>query len=235
MPVSDSFYGLGACLYKHYIMKHLFSIILVATLLLCITSDSTAQGKKDVDLFEVTVAGLGCPFCAYGLEKKLKEFKGVKKLKIDMETGDVSFTFPSTKILALSDVEYKVDHAGYTAMSTKVTRYTGEIEESAEVTVSDKVDMNNLAKTTLYVEGTCKMCRARINKAVQSVEGVADADWDKKTKILSFSYDKKLTSKDDIEKAVVAIGHDTQNMSADDEMYDNLPACCLYDRIQREN
>ena len=195
----------------------------------------SAQTKKDIDLFEVTVAGLGCPFCAYGLEKKLKDFKGLKKLKIDMETGDVSFTYPSSKALALTDVESKVDFAGYTAMTTKVTRYDGSVEESAEVTISDEVDMNNLSKSTLYVEGTCKMCQARINKAVKSVKGVADANWDKKTKILSFSYDSKLTNKASIEDVVVSVGHDTQNKSASDEKYESLPACCLYDRIKREN
>lgn len=216
-------------------MKHIVNIILISVLLSVSITPTNAQTKKDVDLFEVTVAGLGCPFCAYGLEKKLKEFKGVKKLKIDMETGDVSFTFPSTKALAITDVETQVDVAGYTAMSAKVTRYNGAVEQTAQIAVSDEVDMDNLKESTLFVEGTCKMCQARINKAVKSVKGVADANWDKKTKILSFSYDSKLTTKNEIEDAVVMIGHDTQNKSASDDKYESLPVCCLYDRIKREN
>ena len=32
-----------------------------------------AQNSKDRDSFEIQVDGLGCPFCAYGLEKKFKE------------------------------------------------------------------------------------------------------------------------------------------------------------------
>ncbi len=216
-------------------MKQIIIFIVTLVLSLSFTNESFAQDKKDMDVFEVTVAGLGCPFCAYGLEKKLKDFKGLKKLKIDMETGDVSFHYPSTKNLSLVDVESKVDHAGYTAMTAKVTRFDGAIEEAAQVTISDEVDMQNLSKSTLYVEGTCKMCQARINKAVKSVKGVADANWDKKTKILSFSYDSQLTDKASIENAVVEAGHDTQNKSASAEKYDNLPACCLYDRIKREN
>ncbi len=216
-------------------MKNIISLIILSIFLGLSITPMQAQSKKDVDLFEVTVAGLGCPFCAYGLEKKLKEFKGVKKLKIDMETGDVSFTFPSTKALAITDVETKVDVAGYTATSAKVTRYDGATEQTAEVAISDEVDMTNLSKTTLYVEGTCNMCKARINKAVKSVKGIADANWDKKTKILSFSYDSKLTNKNAIEDVVVGIGHDTQNKSASDEKYESLPACCLYDRVNREN
>ena len=194
-----------------------------------------AQDKKDTDYFEVTVAGLGCPFCAYGLEKKLKEFKGVKKLKMNLESGDVSFTFPSHKTLALTDVESKVDYAGYTTMKAKVTRYDGVQEETSEVVVSDEVDLNNLDKATLYVEGVCNMCQARINKAVKSVKGIAEANWDKKTKILSYSYDSKLTNKESIEDIVVDLGHDTQNKSTTDERYESLPPCCHYDRIQRDN
>ena len=79
------------------------------------------------------------------------------------------------------------------------------------------------------------MCQARINKAVKSVEGVADANWDVKTKILSFSYDKTLTNTEAVEKAVATVGHDTRNISASDEVYENLPACCLYERIKKSN
>ncbi len=216
-------------------MKQILITIISALIIMMSAATSAAQGKKDVDQFEVTVAGLGCPFCAYGLEKKLKDFKGLKKLKIDMESGDVSFTYPASKSLSLTDVEYKVDNAGYTAVTTKVTRYNGTIEEAAEIAISDEVDLNNLEKTTLYVGGSCGMCQARINKAVKSVKGVADANWDTKTKILSFSYDESLTSKEAIEDVVVDLGHDTQNKKAADQTYDALPPCCHYDRINKGN
>ena len=216
-------------------MKHIIITIISALLIMMSATTSSAQGKKDIDQFEVTVAGLGCPFCAYGLEKKLKDFKGLKKLKINMETGDVSFSYPASKGLSLTDVEYKVDNAGYTAVTTKVMRYDGTIEEAAKIAISDDVDLNNLDKSTLYVGGSCGMCQARINKAVKSVRGVADANWDTKTKILSFSYDEDLTSKDAIEDVVVTLGHDTQNKRAADETYDALPPCCHYDRVNNRN
>ena len=80
-----------------------------------------------------------------------------------------------------------------------------------------------------------EMCIRDSNKAVKSVKGVADANWDTKTKILSFSYDEALTSKEAIEDVVVDLGHDTQNKKADDETYDALPPCCHYDRISNRN
>ena len=37
----------------------------------------------------VTVTGLSCPFCAYGLEKRLKKLEGLDSLSIDFKTGNV--------------------------------------------------------------------------------------------------------------------------------------------------
>ncbi|MBI4501669.1 MAG: heavy-metal-associated domain-containing protein [Gemmatimonadetes bacterium] len=37
----------------------------------------------------VTVNGLSCPFCAYGLEKRLKKLEGVESLSIDFNSGKV--------------------------------------------------------------------------------------------------------------------------------------------------
>jgi periplasmic mercuric ion binding protein len=215
-------------------MKNIISILFTLILLVGLQSNVYGQATSDRDFFEVQVDGLGCPFCAYGLEKKFKEFKGIKNIKIDMETGDFSFTFPNEKALGLKDVETQVDAAGYTAVTVKVTRSNGEVEVN-EVSVSKNINADNVVKGTVFVEGTCKMCQARINKAVKSVEGVADANWDVKTKILSFSYDKTLTNTEAVEKAVATVGHDTRNISASDEVYENLPACCLYERIKKSN
>ena len=51
----------------------------ILILLAVVMVSAFAQAQKTFDQFEVQVDGLGCPFCAYGLEKKFKEFKGIKK------------------------------------------------------------------------------------------------------------------------------------------------------------
>lgn len=207
-------------------------IIIISTLLLMVgVSTIQAQPTSDRDFFEVRVDGLGCPFCAYGLEKKIKELKGVKKIKIDMETGEMTFLYPADKALTLKDVEQKVDKAGYTAISTKVTRVDGTVEES-KLEMDKDIDMNALTKSTIYVEGQCGMCRARIKKVTRGVKGVAEADWDEDTKILTVKYDPKLTNTQTIEEAVAGAGHDTKNVKAEDAVYKELPGCCHYDRIK---
>ena len=35
---------------------------------------------------------------------------------------------------------------------------------------------------------------------------------------------------DDVENAVVAVGHDTDNKRAEEKVYGSLPSCCSYDR-----
>ena len=80
----------------------------------------------------------------------------------------------------------------------------------------------------IKVSGNCGMCETRIEKAAKEVSGVSSADWDKKSKELKVSYDPAKTDKTKIEKAVAAVGHDTETQKADDAVYNALPGCCKY-------
>ncbi|MCF8368814.1 MAG: heavy-metal-associated domain-containing protein [Bacteroidales bacterium] len=83
---------------------------------------------------------------------------------------------------------------------------------------------------TVKVYGNCGMCQARIEKAAKSVDGVKKAQWDKEKKELTLTFDPELTSVEAIEKEIAAVGHDTENVKAKDEVYNNLHSCCQYDR-----
>lgn len=52
-------------------------------------------------------------------------------------------------------------------------------------------------------------------------------------KTLSVAYEDTKTSLILIEKAIIAIGYDTENLFADDEVYEMLHSCCKYDRKPR--
>lgn len=39
--------------------------------------------------YRMRVDGLACPYCAYGIEKKLKQIDGVERIAIDLEKGVV--------------------------------------------------------------------------------------------------------------------------------------------------
>jgi len=78
------------------------------------------------------------------------------------------------------------------------------------------------------VYGNCGMCETRIEKAASGLEGVAKADWDKETQMLEITFDDRKVKVDDVHQAVAKAGHDTKKVKADDEVYNALPACCLY-------
>jgi Cu(I)/Ag(I) efflux system membrane fusion protein len=80
----------------------------------------------------------------------------------------------------------------------------------------------------LIVQGTCGMCKTRIEKAAKDVKGVISASWEAKTKQLQLNYDAAQVTVDDISKAVAKSGHDTDKHKADDKRYDGLPGCCKY-------
>ena len=165
-------------------MKYI--IVILATILsLGVITTTTAQ-SNDKDNFLVKVEGLGCPFCAYGLEKKFKELKGMKSPKIDMETGKFTFTYPSEKNLTITQVEKQVEAAGYTAVSVNITRANGTIEKSGANTTETKVK-GEISKVSFMVAGNCGMCKARIEKAAKMVDGVITANWNEDTNCLLYT------------------------------------------------
>jgi len=85
------------------------------------------------------------------------------------------------------------------------------------------------------VKGNCGMCEKRIEKAANAVEGVSKADWNKETKMLEVTFNNTKTSTDKIEKAIAKVGHDTPHFKAKDDVYNELPGCCKYDRAEAKS
>ena len=84
-------------------------------------------------------------------------------------------------------------------------------------------------KETINVWGSCGMCKKKIEKAAKSA-GASSASWDAEKHELEVSYDESKSSNQKIQEAIVKVGYDTQDFTATQEAYDNLPGCCQYDR-----
>ncbi|MCD6091015.1 MAG: heavy-metal-associated domain-containing protein [Bacteroidales bacterium] len=84
----------------------------------------------------------------------------------------------------------------------------------------------------IKVYGNCGMCETRIEKAVNAIDGVSAADWNKETKMLKVSFDESKTDIHKVHMAVAKVGHDTKKYKADDSVYNKLPSCCLYERLK---
>jgi len=97
--------------------------------------------------------------------------------------------------------------------------------------VAQNQKQNNVSTKTesFKVWGKCESCKARIEKAAK-VDGVNNAVWDIKTKILTITYSPSKVNSDKVQKNIAAAGHDTEKYKADDKVYNALPDCCHYER-----
>jgi len=86
---------------------------LVATLVAATAVAWATPALAAVDHYVVQVDGLACPFCAYGLEKKLKALPGASKVHIDLDAGRASFDV-SGAVLMPDPVRDAVRDAGFT-------------------------------------------------------------------------------------------------------------------------
>ena len=91
----------------------------------------------------------------------------------------------------------------------------------------------DLQKTTFEVEGVCGMCKARIEKTAFGIKGLKTASWDIPSHQFQVLFDANKVSIDDIHSAIANAGHDTPLVTAPDEVYENLPMCCLYERKKK--
>ena len=88
-------------------------------------------------------------------------------------------------------------------------------------------------KSNFEVIGNCEICKKRIEKAALSLKGVKMASWDIPSNILSVIYNSNKMSPDQIQSAVADVGHDTPLFKAPDNVYNELPMCCIYERKPR--
>lgn len=91
---------------------------LILLLIIALTSLGASAQQSDERQFKgsikIEVDGLSCPFCAYGLEKNLKEVKGVSKIKIDVENAFVLIDILEGKSIDEKLLRNSITDAGFT-------------------------------------------------------------------------------------------------------------------------
>lgn len=88
--------------------------------------------------------------------------------------------------------------------------------------------VDNARVTAVLVNGNCSMCEETIEEAAP--DGLADVDWDRKTRIAVVSYDSTRITLDGVLKKVAQAGYDNERWTAPDSVYERLPHCCQYTR-----
>jgi copper chaperone CopZ len=100
------------------------------------------------------------------------------------------------------------------------------------ISVQAQEKKNKNAKHDIEVNGNCDMCKKRIEKAALSVKGVKSAVWHADHQDMHLILDENKCSLDQVHEAVAKVGHDTDQVKATDEAYNNLHGCCQFERKQ---
>jgi len=85
-----------------------------------------------------------------------------------------------------------------------------------------------LSYESIEVSGACKMCKERIEKAAMTVKGVKSSKWVVEKQILFVGVVNDSFDVNKLHEVISGVGHDTNLMTADLEVYNNLPMCCHY-------
>lgn len=62
---------------------------------------------------EVKILGMSCPFCAYGVQKKLEALDGVETLQVDLESGIATLEMADGADLTNARLVQTVEDAGF--------------------------------------------------------------------------------------------------------------------------
>lgn len=103
-------------------------IILVSSLALFIFA---APLKAEIEHITLRVDGLACPFCAYGLEKKIIRLEGVSSYDVDMREGKVFVGLNPGAQIELNSLYKAVKEAGFTLRSISL-QVKGKIQQDGE-------------------------------------------------------------------------------------------------------
>jgi len=63
---------------------------------------------------------MSCPFCVYGIEKRLKNIDGVEEIRTDLARGEIRVDATSADVLSENDARLLLEEAGFTLRSFEV-------------------------------------------------------------------------------------------------------------------
>jgi len=91
-------------------MKKVIAVIIMSVIWNVAASAAGTEYRMRVD-------GLACPYCAYGIEKKLKAIEGVERLNVDLNAGLVVVDVAEGVRLTESQMKKLFQDAGFTYRS----------------------------------------------------------------------------------------------------------------------
>lgn len=100
---------------------HIRRFMIRSGLILIFVFGAFQISQAQIDSLTVVVEGMSCPFCAYGVEKRLKKVDGVKSVEIDMKDGTATLTAKEGQSINISQVPTAIKKTGFTLGTIKVS------------------------------------------------------------------------------------------------------------------
>jgi copper ion binding protein len=144
----------------------------------------------------VTVKGMACPFCAYGLRKELLTLPGVKDVQVNLDKSQAAIDLRGGSDVQDSQIEQAVRKAGFTPGQI----HCEASKKAAETPAFFKSAMFN-------VQGMrCENCAANITAALLRRNGVKSAAVNLDAKRAQVSYDPRKVSPEALTATIDHVG-----------------------------
>jgi len=118
-------------------MRNGAAIVLV---MLGLVLSGSAPVAAEIEGIQLQVDGLSCPFCALGLDKRLKQRAGLEGIQVHLKQGVTEAALPRGQGLDVGKVRLAVQEAGFTLRGIKLT-VIGTISQNGDhMTVTSRHD-----------------------------------------------------------------------------------------------
>ncbi len=102
-------------------------VVMASSILVLPIVFPTPSARAQVEQATLRVDGLACPFCAYGVEKKLKQIPGHRSLEVLINEGKIIVGWRVDRPLDIDALYGAVKDAGFTLRTIEAT-ITGVVE-----------------------------------------------------------------------------------------------------------
>ncbi|SKB39563.1 TonB-dependent receptor domain-containing protein [Chryseobacterium balustinum] len=210
-------------------MKLYFTKVILGAFLLFTTFISAQNLSKN----QFQVKG-NCEMCKERIETTAKK-AGAKSARYSIDSQ--TLTLETSEKVSPEDILKKVAEAGHDNEKFKASDETYEKlpgcchydRDLKPVTSDTENHHHSKGENEFFVKGNCESCKARIEKAAKSA-GANSAEWSAEKQTVTLNFDSSKTSADQILKKIAEVGHDNEKYKTTDDVYKQLPGCCLYDR-----
>lgn len=96
-------------------------LIAVVPILMALSMLLAPESAAEIEGLQLQVDGLSCPFCALGLDKRLKQRAGLEGIQVHLKQGVTEADLPPGQSLDVGRVRRAVQKAGFTLRGIKLT------------------------------------------------------------------------------------------------------------------